>query len=79
MDTFYREFEKDCVSVFKMFDEGKRAEIHHLFTKETEARQRKLEEEALKKLEEEKKNEEAKKAEEDKNKPPVKGGAKPPA
>jgi hypothetical protein len=38
MDTFYRDFEKDCVSVFKMFDESKRAEIHSLFTKETENR-----------------------------------------
>jgi hypothetical protein len=36
MDSFYRNFEKDCVSTFKMFEESKRAEIHALFTKETE-------------------------------------------
>jgi hypothetical protein len=78
MDSFYRNFEKDCVSTFKMFEEGKRAEIHTLFTKETEMRQKKLEEEALKKYEEEKRAEELKKAEEDKGKPPAKGGAKPP-
>ena len=55
MDRFYNDYEKDCMNVFKMFDESKRNEIQALFQKETEDRQRKLEEEALKKLEEEKK------------------------
>ena len=55
MDRFYNDYEKDCMNVFKMFDESKRNEIQALFQKETEERQRKLEEEALKKLEEEKK------------------------
>lgn len=27
MDSFYNDFEKDCMSVFKMFEESKRAEI----------------------------------------------------
>ena len=40
-----------------------------MYQRETEQRQKKLEEQAIKKMEEEKKIEEAKKAEEDKNKP----------
>ena len=68
------------MSNFKMYDESKREEIQALFTKETENKQKKLEEEALKKYEEEKKLEEAKKIEEEKKNPlpPGKGGAKPP-
>ncbi len=66
------------MSVFKMFGETKRADIQALFQKETEDRQKKLEQEALKKYEEEKKLEESKKADEDKSKPPAKGGAKAP-
>mmetsp|Transcript_35126 Transcript_35126/g.26219 ORF Transcript_35126/g.26219 Transcript_35126/m.26219 type:complete len:126 (+) Transcript_35126:345-722(+) len=74
MDTFYRNYEKDCMGVFRLFDESHREQITQLFTRETEEKQRKLEEEALKKLEEEKKAEEAKRAEEEKNKPaPAKG------
>lgn len=67
MTTFYNDYEKDCLSVFKIYDESKRAEIHALFTTETEQRQKKLEAEALKKLEEEKKAEEAKRLEDEKN------------
>lgn len=78
MNTFYNDFEKDALSVFKMFDESKRPEIEALLKKETEERQKKLEEEALKKLEEEKKAEEQKKAEEDKNKPVAAKGKAPP-
>ena len=66
MDTFYRLYEKDCVVIFKMQDEIKRAEIQALFQKETEVRQKIAEEAAQKKLEEDKKMEENKKAEEDK-------------
>ena len=51
-----------------MQEEAKRAEIVALFTKETEERQKKLEEEALRKYEEDKKAEELKKAEEEKEK-----------
>lgn len=69
MNQFYTDFEKDCMSTFKLYDESKRDQIQALFQKETEDRQRKLEEEALKKYEEEKKAEEAKKAEEEKSKP----------
>ena len=80
MNTFYNDFEKDALSIFKMFEESKRSEIEALLKKETEERQKKLEEEALKKLEEEKKAEELKKAEDDKNKPAAaKGKAPPPA
>ena len=68
MDNFYREWERDCALVFKMQEEAKRAEIVALFTKETEERQKKLEEEALRKYEEDKKAEELKKAEEEKEK-----------
>lgn len=78
MNVFYNDFEKDSLAVFKMYDESKRSEIEALFKKETEERQRKLEEEALKKLEEEKKAEELKKAEEDKNKPAAAKGKAPP-
>lgn len=78
MNVFYNDFEKDCLSVFKMQNESKRAEIEALFKKETEERQRKLEEEALKKLEEEKKAEELKKAEEEKSKPAAAKGKAPP-
>jgi hypothetical protein len=60
MDTFFVNFEKDCMSQFRMLEESKRDEILALFTKETEERQKKLEEEALKKYEEEKRLEEAK-------------------
>ena len=38
MDTFYNDFEKDCMYVFKMQEEAKRAEIEALFKKETEER-----------------------------------------
>mmetsp|Transcript_39116 Transcript_39116/g.37442 ORF Transcript_39116/g.37442 Transcript_39116/m.37442 type:complete len:253 (+) Transcript_39116:1220-1978(+) len=78
MDTFYRNFEKECVTVFKMFDEDKREQIQQLFQKETDEKQQKLEEEALKKFEEEKKLEEQKKAEDDKSKPAGKAPAKAP-
>jgi len=54
---------------FKMFEEGKREEIQALFTKETEEKQKKLEEEALRKYEEDKKNEELKRIEEEKKNP----------
>lgn len=27
MNTFYNDFEKDCLSVYKMYDETKRSEI----------------------------------------------------
>ena len=83
MDRFFRDCEKECLEVFKLKDEAKREEIVALFTKETEERQRKLEEAALKKLEEEKKAEEAKAAEEEQQKgkpagkaPPAKAPAK---
>jgi hypothetical protein len=80
MDTFFVNFEKDCMSQFRMFDETKREEIMALFTKETEERQKKLEEEALKKYEEEKRLEEAKRIEEEKKNPAAaaKGGKAPP-
>lgn len=55
MDTFFRNFEKECMTTFKMYDESKREDINALFTKETEARQKLLEAAALKKYEEEKK------------------------
>ena len=79
MDTFFVNFEKDCMSQFRMFDETKREEILALFTKETEERQKKLEEEALKKYEEEKRIEEAKRIEEEKKNPAAaaKGGKAP--
>jgi hypothetical protein len=54
---------------FKMFEESKRDEIQALFVKETEEKQKKLEEEALKKYEEEKKIEELKRIEEEKKNP----------
>jgi hypothetical protein len=66
MDNFYKEWERDCALVYKMQEEAKRAELIALFTRETEERQRKLEEEALRKYEEEKKAEELKRAEEEK-------------
>ena len=55
MNKFYNDYEKDCLEVFKMKDESRRQEILDLFTKETEQKQKKLEEAALKKLEEDKK------------------------
>jgi hypothetical protein len=80
MDTFFVSFEKDCMSQFRMLDESKRDEIHALFTKETEERQKKLEEEALKKYEEEKRLEEAKRIEEEKKNPAAAAkGKAPPA
>ena len=78
MDVFFRDFEKDCMGTFKMHDETQRQYIQELLLKETEERQRKLEEVALKKYEEEKKLEEFKKAEEDKNKPTAQKGKAPP-
>ena len=36
MNTFYNEYERDCLEVFKIKDESKRQEIVDLFTKETE-------------------------------------------
>lgn len=69
MDTFFLNFERECMTTFKMFDETKRDEIHSLFVKETEDKQKKLEEEALKKYEEEKKIEEQKRIEEEKKNP----------
>ena len=80
MDTFFVGFEKDCMSQFRMLEESKRDEIHALFTKETEERQKKLEEEALKKYEEEKRLEEAKRIEEEKKNPAAAAkGKAPPA
>jgi hypothetical protein len=80
MDTFFVSFEKDCMSQFRMLEESKRDEIHALFTKETEERQKKLEEEALKKYEEEKRLEEAKRIEEEKKNPAAAAkGKAPPA
>jgi hypothetical protein len=35
MDNFFRDFEKDCMMTFKMYDESKKDEILALFTKET--------------------------------------------
>ncbi len=78
MNVFYNDFEKDCMAVFKMQEESKRAEIQAQFQKETEDRQKKLEEEALKKYEEEKKQEESKKADDDKSKPSAAKGKAPP-
>lgn len=78
MDIFFKDFEKDCMLTFKMHEESKRAEILALLTKETEDRQKKLEEVALKKYEEDKKMEESKRAEDDKSKPAAKGKAPPP-
>lgn len=31
MDVFYNDFEKDCMSVFRLFDESKREDIQALF------------------------------------------------
>jgi hypothetical protein len=69
MDTFFLHFERECMTTFKMFDESKRDEIQSLFVKETEEKQKKLEEEALKKYEEEKRIEELKRIEEEKKNP----------
>jgi hypothetical protein len=74
---FYNNWEKVTVACWKIFDGSKREDIEALFTKETEARQAKLEAEALKAYEEEKKAEEAKAAEEAKKNPPAKGKAAP--
>ena len=63
------------MTCFRIYDESKRDDIVALFTKETEAKQAKLEAEALKKWEEDKKAEEAKAAEDAKNNP--KGKAAP--
>ena len=52
MDTFFLQFERECMISFKMFEESKRDEIQALFVKEVEEKQKKLEEEALKKFEE---------------------------
>jgi predicted ribosome quality control (RQC) complex YloA/Tae2 family protein len=80
MDAFFLSFERECMTSFKMFDEAKRDEITALFTKETEEKQKKLEEEALKKYEEEKRVEELKRIEEEKKNPgAAKGKAPPPA
>lgn len=79
MDTFFVNFEKECMTSFRMFDETKREEIHALFTKETEEKQKKLEEEALKKYEEEKRIEEAKRIEEEKKNPAAAKGKAPAA
>ena len=79
MDTFFINFEKDSMSQFRMFDESKRDDILALFTKETEEKQKKLEEEALKKYEEEKRIEEAKKLEEEKKNPAAAKGKAPAA
>jgi hypothetical protein len=62
-----------------MLGDEAREEIQELFIKETEKRQKKLEEDALKKWEEDKKADEDKNAEEVKKNPPVKGKAPPPA
>ena len=69
MDTFFLQFERECMISFKMFEESKRDEIQALFVKETEEKQKKLEEEALKKYEEEKRIEELKRIEEEKKNP----------
>ncbi len=69
MDTFFLHFERECMTTFKMFDESKRDEIQSLFVKETEEKQKKLEEEALKKYEEDKRIEELKRIEEEKKNP----------
>ncbi len=81
MNTFFVSFERECMVSFKMYDESKREDILALFTKETEERQKKLEEEALKKYEEEKRIEEMKRIEEEKKNPAAaaKGKAAPPA
>ena len=69
LENFYEKFERNWAEWFKWYGEDKREEIQILFQKETEERQRKLEEGALKKYEEEKKQEELKaKEEDDKNK-----------
>ena len=69
MDAFFLGFERECMTTFKMFEETKREEIQALFAKETEDKQKKLEEEALRKYEEDKKNEELKRIEEEKKNP----------
>lgn len=69
MDAFFVSFERECMGSFRMFEEGKRDEIQALFAKETEEKQKRLEEEALKKYEEDKKNEELKCIEEEKKNP----------
>lgn len=80
MDAFFLGFERECMTVFRMFEEAKRDEIQALFTKETEEKQKKLEEEALKKYEEEKKLEELKRIEEEKKNPAAAAkGKAPPA
>lgn len=79
MNAFFISFERECMTSFKMFEESKKDEIQALFVKETEEKQKKLEEEALKKYEEDKKLEEIKKIEEEKKNPGVaaKGKAAP--
>lgn len=74
LETFYEKFERNCAECFKLLGEEKREEIKELFEKETAERQRKLEEEALRKYEEEKRLEELKAKEEEEKNP--KGGAK---
>ena len=69
VDEYFNLTEKDCLEVFKVYGPEKRTEIEELFTKETEQKQKNLEDEAMKKYEEEKKIEDAKKQEEEKSKP----------
>jgi len=65
MNDFYDSYEADLCSVFKIHRQDKKEEIMELLKAETEAKQKKLEKEALKKYEAEQKAEEAKRASEE--------------